>query len=202
MKLFQTLWKHNPAISGHLRVELRERGKLRTVREGHNIWTLTGRELVAELLGLKSNAVYTTADGNVPQGFRYDRIAFIGVGIGAQPEVGNIANLVDPVPYVTGEFLAALEVPATFPAASGSTTNTSIRFVREFSRGEISLGYSVVITECGLFTNGDPNNNWAVPAPTSVVAAASRAPAAYKLIEPVTKTTDSTLRFIWDVRIS
>lgn len=194
-----------PSIRGHVTLETREGGKLREVREGHNIWTLTGREYIAELIGLESTTTWATgaggADAIIPDGFRHDRIAYIGMGSGAQAEVSNITGLVSPVPYVSAQFLAALVIPATFPAASGSTTNTSIRFTREFSRSEISLGYNVVLTEAGLFTNGNPASSWALPAPTAFSTASTRAPMAYKTFEPITKTTSYTLKVIWDVRI-
>jgi len=192
--VYRGLLKHDPAIRGHFQLEVRERGKLVTVREGYNIWTLTGREFLAELQALEDTSPRTT--------FRDDRIAYIGMGSGAQAEVSNITSLVDPVPYKTGEFLAALSAPATFPTSGSSTTNTTVRYIREFSTGEISLGYNVVLTEAGLFTDGDPDNDWdTASTPTDFSTAAGRAPMAYKTYEPVTKTTQYLIRVVWDVRI-
>lgn len=185
-------FKHNPAIRGNLRVEVRDRGKLQTVREGSNIWTLTGREYLSEIQALQDSSPRTV--------FRDDRIAYLAVGTGAQPEVANVPSLVEPVVYKTGEYLAAVALPATFPLSSGGT-RTSVRYIREFGKSEISLGFSVVLTEAGLFTDGDPDNNFDVPAPTDFSTVSGRAPMAYKTYEPVTKTTDFTLRYIWDVRI-
>lgn len=188
------IWKHNPAIAGHVRLEMRERGKLVTCREGSNIWTLTGREYLAELMALEATSPRTV--------FREDRIAYIGMGSGSQAEISNITSLVAPVPYKTGAFLASLATPATFPTSGTTTTNTTVRFIREFSTGEISLGYSVVLTEAGLFTDGDPENDWDIDStPTDFSTAAGRAPMAYKKYEPITKTTQFTLRVVWDVRI-
>lgn len=192
---FAAVTKDVPTIRGHLRVEVRERGKLREVSEGDNIWTLTGREYLAELMALQAWSPRTL--------FRNDRIGFIGVGSGVQTEVSEITSLVAPIAYKTGEFLAALEAPATFPTSGTSTTRTAVRFIREFSHGEISLGYNVVLTEAGLFTDGDPDNDWDTAAtPTDYATTASRAPMAYKTYEPVTKTIESTVRYIWDVRIA
>ena len=115
--------------------------------------------------------------------------------------MSNIENLVDPVPYKTAEFLAALNAPATFPTSGTTTTNTVTRFIREFSTSEISLGYNVVLTEAGLFTDGNPNNDWSLDAPTSFTTASGRAPMAYKTYEPITKTTQFNLRAVWDVRV-
>lgn len=192
-RVFDDAFKHAPMIKGHVRIEVREGGKLRRQSDGFNIWTLTGREFLAEKIALQAWSPRTL--------FRDDVVAYIGVGSGAQAEVSEISSLVDPVPYKTGEFLAAIDAPATFPTSGTSTTNTSVRFQREFSQGEISLGYDVVVTELGLFTDGDPNNDWGVEStPTDFATAAPRAPVAYKAVEPVTKTTAFTLKAIWDVR--
>jgi len=192
-KRLQDYLRHGAEVHGHLLVETREGGRLRQRAKGHNIWTLTGREFLAESSGLASWTPRTR--------FRDDVVAYIGVGSGAQAEVSEISSLVDPVVYKSGEFLAATDAPAEFPSSGTLTTNTSIRFVREFSEGEISLGYNVVLTEAGLFTDGDPNNDWDVEStPTDFSTAASRAPVAYKVFEPATKTTQFTARFVWDVR--
>ena len=187
--------KQNPAVQGHLRMEVRERGKLVTVREGFNIWTLSGREFLTELMSLEALNPSRTP-------FRNDRIASIGVGTGAQPEISNILSLVQPIAYKPGEFLAPLATPASFPVTGVDAARTAVQFTREFGRNEISIGpTTVIITEAGLFTDGDPNNDWAVPAPTDYATAASRAPMAYKTIEPVSKTQEFTLRTIWEVRL-
>lgn len=185
--------KHEPQIRGHFRAETRAGGKLRQRTEGWNIWTLTGREYLAEVIALQAWSPRTL--------FRDDRVAYIGVGSGAQEEVSTITSLVDPVVYRAGEYLAAIDAPATFPTSGTSTSNTSVRLVREFSASEISLGYDVVLTEAGLFTDGDPDNDWDTDStPTDFSTAASRAPVAYKTFEPITKTTEFTLRILWDIR--
>lgn len=189
----QELIKHNPAIEGRVQIETRERGKLVERRDGSNIWTLTGREYLSELIALQASSPRTV--------FRNDRVAYIGLGSGAQAEVANITSLVDPVPYLASEFLAPLVTPAEFPTSGTTTTNTAVRFIREFGTGEVSLGFNVVLTEAGLFTDGDPENNWdTTSTPTDFLSASGRAPVAYKSFEPVTKTTQFSLRVVWDVR--
>jgi hypothetical protein len=134
-------------------------------------------------------------------GFRNDRIAFIGMGAGSQPEVANIESLVDPLPYAPSEFLARVKTPATFPASASSSARTAVRFVREFGQTELSLGATAILTEAGLFTDGDPDNDWDTSSPiTGFSASSDRAPMAYKTFEPVSKTTAFTLRVIWEVR--
>lgn len=181
-----------PAIEGHVTIDCFERGKVRQHVEGSNIWTLTGREYLSELIALKAFS------GD--KFFRNDRIAFVGVGIGSQPEVANIPSLVQMVPYAPGEYLARLKVPATFPVLSSTSSRTAVRFVREYGQTEISLPDNMILTEAGLFTDGDPADDWSTTSRPTGSATADEAPMAYKTFEPVTKTTDFTLRVIWEVR--
>jgi len=184
--------KNAPAIKGFFHAETRERGKLVQETEGFNVWTLTGREYLSELISLKAVSPRTT--------YRDDRIAYIGMGVGSQSEEAGVSSLVTPTPYAPGEFLAPIASPVTFPASSTSSTKTSVRFIREFGLSELSLGYNVVLTEAGLFTDGNPEDNWELNAPTGIDASGDRAPVAYKTFEPITKTTQYTLRVIWEVR--
>jgi len=197
LRALKDIEKSSPTIRGHLSIETRERGKLRQRVEGDNVWTLTGREYLTELIAIKAlNPSRAT--------YRADRVAHIGLGTGAQPELSNILSLVAPVVYKTGEYLAPVAAPATFPVTSdpvtGIASKSAVRFTREFGQGEVSLGYDVVLTEAGLFTDGDPNDDWSIPAPTSYASAADRAPVAYKAYEPITKTALFTIRYVWEVR--
>jgi len=191
--VWRSVIHHDPMVEGRVRIETREGGKRRQVSEGKNIWTLTGREYLAELIALSARSPRTT--------FRDDRVAYIGVGTGSQAEVANIESLVDPVPFVTSEFLAPTQTPALFPASGTGTPITSVQFIREYATTEISIGgAAVVLTEAGLFTDGDPDNNWAIGAPVIFTPASTRAPVAYKTFEPITKTTSFTMRVIWEIR--
>jgi len=191
-ELRRQLEKDLPTIRGMFTIETRERGKLRQRFEGENILTLTGREFYTELAVLKA---FT------PEFFRNDRLAYFGLGVGSQPEVPNITSLVTPTSYVGSEFLAAVQAPATFPA--GITTRTSARLVREYGRAEISLlGATVVLTEAGIFSNGNPAANWDTSSrPTSLATAGADAPFFYKAYEPITKTPETTLRLVWELRV-
>ena len=184
--------KSAPAIQGFFQAETRERGKLVAHTEGFNVWTLTGREYLTELIALQAAAPRTV--------YREDRISYIGLGSGSQSEEAGVTSLVDPIPYSPGEFMAAVAAPATFPASAASSTKTAVRFIREYGLSEISLGYDVVLTEAGLFTDGNPDDDWALNAPTGIDGSGDRAPMAYKTFEPITKTTQYTLRVIWEVR--
>lgn len=187
----RSILHHDPVFQGFVKLETREGGKLRQRREGKNIWTLTGREHIVELISLASISPRAT--------WRNDRVGYIGMGTGSQAEVSEVSQLVTPVPYKAGEFLAQLVAPTTFPS---STERTAVQFIREFGKSEISLGYDVVLTEAGLFTDGDPSDNWSLAdLPTGWNATSGRAPNAYKTFEPITKTIDFTLRLVWEFRV-
>ena len=201
--------KSCPEIQGHMTVQLlNQAGKVVTQTEGYNIWTLTGREYLSELIALQ---VFNTVEANRTT-YRNDRVAYIGMGTGVQPEIAGVANLVYPVGYDTGTqdgtFLAVLD-PAEFPATSSGTTRTSVRFSRTFSSGEYSVptvnnpSGSIVLTEGGLYTDGDPTNNFAVGTiSTAFGDSFGFSPVAYKTFEPITKTPDFTMRVIWEVRFT
>jgi hypothetical protein len=181
-------------IVGRFRLEVRERGKLVGSRVGRNICTQTGREFIAESLALAAFSPRTR--------YRLDSIAYLGLGTGSQPSVASITSLVEPIPYATGEFLAPVQVPATFPTPTLS--RTAVQFIREYGRDEISLGgATVVLTEAGLFSDGDPDDNWSIDAtPTDFATTSSRAPFFYKGFDPLPITSDRTAKIIWEVRIA
>ncbi|TXH10942.1 MAG: hypothetical protein E6R04_04010 [Spirochaetes bacterium] len=182
-------------IKGWVHAFCRERGKVvpGSVREGFNIWTNTGREFLALLMSIETGP--TTA-------FRNDRMAYIGVGTGATTEDVGVLRLVTPIEYQTGQFLAPLNVPPTFPLTPSRTT---VRYSRTFAENEITLspGTQVNITEMGLFTNGSPT---AVPAfnpgtrQTGIATAGSQSPNAYKTLEPIGKTDSLEFEVNWEIR--
>ena len=192
--VWRSVIHHDPMVEGRFRAETREGGKRRQVSEGKNIWTLTGREYLAEMIALSARSPRTT--------FRDDRVSYLGMGVGSQAEVANIESLVDPVPYISTQFLAPTQTPALFPASGTGTPITSVQFVREFGTDEISYdGSAVVLSEAGLFTDGNPDEDWSVEAlDTTFAGASGRAPVAYKTFEPITKTTSFTMRVIWEIR--
>lgn len=192
--VWRSVIHHDPMVEGRFFAETREGGKRRTVVEGKNIWTLTGREYLAEMIALSARSPRTP--------FREDRVSYIGMGIGSQPEVANIESLVDPIPYISAEFLAATQTPALFPASGTGTPITSVQFVREFGTDELSYdGAAVVLTEAGLYTDGNPDDDWNIETlDTTFATASGRAPVAYKTFEPITKTTSFTMRVIWEIR--
>lgn len=180
-------------VKGWVTAVLRERGKIVKRVEGHNIWTNTGREYLALLMS------YQLA--NTP--YREDRVAYIGLGTGAQSEDASVLGLVTPIAYTAGTFLADLDVPPTFPL---TPTRTTVKYHRTFLENEVTLtpGSRVDISEMGLFTDGDPT---AVPAydpgtrSTALADAADQGPVAYKAFTEVLPKTDATqFEVSWEIR--
>lgn len=181
-------------IRGFFSAVCREGGKLvpGTLRQGENIWTLTGREYLAHLMSYTSHFPDVAA--------RNDRIRYLGFGVGTTPEVSSVSRLVSPIAYdLTGGglFLAPLAIP-TYPFG------TAARYTREFSELELSTSGTVTLTEAGLFTDG---SHASVPVPfttgsrvLTLALATSQAPAAYKSFEPLKKTQNFVLQVAWEIR--
>jgi hypothetical protein len=181
-------------VEGWVSLVMRQNGKIvpGSRRDGHNIWTNSGREFLALLMSIQTPP--TTP-------FRNDRVAYIGVGTGSQPEDAGVLNLVQPVAFVPGQFMAPLDVPPSFPL---SPSRTTVRYHRTFVETDITFGGSAVaITELGLFTNGSPQANPPYnPGSRDVTIgnAAAQAPVAYKTFEPVQKTSSLQLEVSWEIR--
>ena len=190
-------------VKGWVRALCRERGKIvpGSRREGKNIWTNTGREFLAMLMTYKPG-------GTNP--YRNDRTSYIGIGIGLQTEDPGVVSLISPVPYVSGTFLAPLDHNATdFPL---SPTRTTVKYVRVFAEDQLTFGAtsSLLISELGLFTDGNPNSDFQAGAPPPVGpgrpddinSALLQAPVAYKgLPEPVEKTNALEFQVEWEIRL-
>lgn len=179
-------------VQGWVKLLMRERGKIvpGSRREGHNIWTNTGREYLALLMSIQTGP--TT-------GFRNDKIAFIGIGTGAQLEEAGVLSLVTPAAYQTGQFLAPLDVPPTFPL---TPTRTTVRYHRIFAEDEITLspGSTVNISEMGMFTNGRQSDYAVGLRDLTLANALSQSPAAYKAFEPIGKKDSLQLEVSWEIR--
>lgn len=178
---------------GYVSMVCRERGKIvpGTRRLGHNVWTLTGREHLSQLMSYSSY-------GPPVVGARQDRIRYIGFGTGSQPEVSSVNNLVNPIPFDAGNnFMAQVSLP-TYPLAP---SRTSVRYSRTFSELELSVVSTVTLTEAGLFTDGDPGTSFDPETrDVSLTNALLQAPNAYKIFEPLSKSQNFVLEVSWEVR--
>lgn len=187
--------EHRPTVEvrGWVKMVMRERGKIvpGTHREGKNVWTNVGKEYLALKMSIAS------APSN---SFRTDNVAYIGVGTGSQVEDASVLALITPVAYATGLFLAALDIPPTFPLLP---TRTAVQFSRTFAENEITLGVgtTVPISELGLFTDGSPLSSFSPGSRDLTLASAGQqSPNAYKTFEPVDKTDSLELEVNWEIR--
>lgn len=180
-------------VQGWVRSVMRERGKIvpGSHRDGHNIWTNVGREYLAMLMSASSLSPTTTY-------FRSDRVMYIGVGTGSQIEEANVIGLVNPVAVEGTTFLAEVEAPPTFPL---SPSRTTVRFARSFSTGQITTSATpVVISELGLFTDGNQSTFEAGARDLFMTGASSQSPVAYKTFEPIEKTNNLVFDIEWEIR--
>lgn len=181
-------------IKGWVDIVMRERGKIvrGSSRSGYNIWTNSGREYAAQRFSIATNTPSLLAA-------REDMITYIGVGTGYQLETTGVARLVTPVPYITGNYLAALKIPPTYPLTPVKTT---ARYRRVFAENEITTtaGSVVNISELGLFAGGDPSSLYGQTALDTSIG--THAPVAYKsLEEPVSKNDSLELEAAWEIRL-
>lgn len=168
-----------------------ETGEVLHERVGHNVWTSTGREYSALL------KTYT-ADGATP--FRNDRIAYVGLGSGTQPEVVDVSAVVDPVGLDLQTWLKGIShTQTTFPDAG---SRLAVRYVVRFARTDISPtpDEPVFISECGLFTDGNSATFAQGERDTTLANAALQAPVAYHTFAPIPKTNGIELELIWELR--
>jgi hypothetical protein len=186
-------------VEGWVKICLRERGKIvpGSHRESHNTITNTGREYIA--MSLAYQAVGTR--------WRYDEIAYIGVGTGAQTLDVGVTALVAPIAYSGSTFLAPLDlIPGTspsFPLTSGDTvTRTTVEFHRLFAENEITTSSTPVnVSEFGLFTDGNQSTYAAGGRDTTLANALAQSPQFYWSIEPFQKTNALSLDASWEIRL-
>jgi hypothetical protein len=185
--------KEMPTVEGHFSMVARERGKVvhGTHRKGQNIWTLTGREYLAQLMSYQTY-------GPPVAGERRDRMRYIGFGTGSQPEVSSVSSLVTPITFNgSNSFLAQVSLP-TYPL---SPSRTTVRYSRIFTEAELSVVGTVTLTEAGLFTDGDPGTSFDPETRDITLAnALVQSPNAYKVFEPLSKTQNFVLEVSWEIR--
>lgn len=169
----------------------RETGAALHERVGHNVWTNTGREY--------SCMLKTYAGGRVA--IRSDRIAYVGLGTGAQPEAVGVTRLVRPVQWKAGVFLKELDHAATTFPVIGAGARTAVRYVVRFETQHIALASApVFISECGLFTDGDAVTFAAGQRDQSIQRAEAQSPIAYHSFDPIPKTDNIELEITWELR--
>ena len=160
-------------------------------RVGHNVWTNSGREY--------SCLLKTYDIAGMP--FRNDRINYVGLGSGTQPETVNVATLVTPVQASLNVFLHRLDHARTdFQTFAG--VRTAVRYSATFLEEHVSLaaGAPVMISECGLFTDGNAETFVKGERDITFVTAGAQSPIAYHSFDPIPKTPNIQLDIIWELR--
>ena len=189
-------------VVGNFELLMRSRGKLvpGSRREGHNIFTVTGRNFLAKLVSWSSIGAT-----DVP--FTQRRVRWMGLGIGTQLESPTVTSLAQATLTTPTAYLRPIQT-AEFP------TSSSVRFITEFSTYEITLStVPVTVTEAGMFADVSPakpgfanDGVEDVPHDPGVIdttlnpASATSPPIAYKTFEGLTKTVDFTIEIRWDFR--
>jgi len=181
-------------VSGYVRAWLSDDdGKVvpGSWREGHNVFTLTGREYLTQQI---SWAAWTGARGTSTPGgplgaagVPNPRVLYIGCGDNAGLEVATVTKLGNAVPFVAAPantYLKAVTVPPTYPSAG------VVRYSVSFLPAEISLGAPQDYNEFGLYLD------------SATITAVDNAPIAYKVIDTLSKTTAYTLNVEWEVRFA
>jgi hypothetical protein len=177
----------------YITARARDTGDVVAMRAGHNVWTNAGREY---------SCLVKTLGPDGANALRDDRIAYIGVGVGNQPETVEVRGLVSPVAYLQGKFLKQINhALTTFPTTE---MHTRVRYVCTFTESELTPSsgqpeyYS--ISECGLFTNGDQSTFRPGGRNISIAAAHAQSPVAYHAFDPIPKLNNLELEIIWELR--
>ena len=166
-------------------------GDIIAERVGHNVWTNTGREY---------SCLLKTYDIS-GRAFRSDRISYVGLGTGTQPETVNVQTLVTPIQVSLNKYLKDIDHARTSFQTFGGV-RTAVRYSTTFLEDHVSFNgeAAVMISECGLFTDGDAETFTAGGRDTSFVAAGSQSPVAYHSFDPIPKTPNIQLDIIWELR--
>lgn len=183
-------------INANFELLLRERGKIIQRREGHNVFTVTGRNLLSKLMSWQ-----TLGPPDVP--YTHRRMRWFGVGTGSQLEVTSIVSLAAPARVTVTDYLAGI-TGVEFP------TSTSVRFSREFSNSEISIGGSpVIITEAAMYADVNPASmggtedvEYTTGGGTTLnPTLGTNPPVVYKTFDGITKTVDFSMELRWEFRL-
>lgn len=199
-------------VKQNVKIIARERGKIVTIREGHNIFLNIGREWLSHLISLATVGPDTAE--------RSDRVKYIGLGIGGTRQLAlahanaapygtaypgtNVQTDTDPAVTRLERPVRVTGSQTTYPGLAGDiwlgtvqappvhTTATEATFRRLFLQTEVSYGSfsSVPVSEVGLFTSdADPQNfaNLAI---------------AYDTFDTISKTGALELEISWTLRFS
>lgn len=190
-------------LKANFKLYMRQRGKILrgSHRDGHNVFTLTGKNWLTKLMAW--HTISTPPSNDFP--YTHRRVRWVGVGSGTQLEVATVSSLSNGVVALgTGEYIATID-SVEFP------TSASVKFIKEFAANEISTGgVPISVSEAGLFADVNPastsdandDNPFGVGEKTILDPVAQyNPPIAYKAFEALPKTVDFTLVIEWEFRL-
>lgn len=172
---------------------MRERGKVvpNSLREGHNVFTTIGRELMCQLMAWQTPGATDVA-------YTHRRVRWIGVGsgrVGFMPETRDVVGLITPLEVSGGDYLVPIDHLSTvFP------TVTSVRYYKEFSETDLSSGGAVLIREAALYSDVSPTLVFDPTDPYYGPADPSVGTSFYKTFEGMLKAPGFTLEITWDMK--
>jgi hypothetical protein len=208
-------------VKSNLRLTLRERGKIRARRQGHNIWVNLGREWLATLIDYTALPSPPTV---LPVTTEEDRrVRYMGLGIGGNRQLNlaiansapmsthypgtNAQTDTDPTVTLLERPVRLSSVGSPVPPPYSATdvwlgqvvapavhnTATSTTFTRLFTTGEISYGpfLSVPLSEIGLFLHNNSPTYINLPNNTFI---------AYDTFDTLLKTSAFALEVDWTIR--
>jgi len=188
-------------IESNFHAVCRDRGKKvpGTEREGHNVFTTTGRDWIAHLLAW---ATIGTPDTS----FTNRRVRWMGVGSGSQLEVEGVTSLDIPVLATATDYLIPIET-VEFPSPGRIT-----QIFSEFRQDQLTFPpYTVVsVSEAGMYvdvfhvsTQGGIEDSpvSAFYDTTLNPTIGSNPPIAYHAFEVINKTADFILEIRWELRV-
>ena len=139
-------------MRANVRIEVRERGKLMEIREGHNLFLFHGREWLAELIS------YSQFDPDVAS--RVDRIRYMGVGVGSKQQ-GNIPLATTP------------PVTTLYPAGYDPNATTGNEYYDQYPVSPLITTLERPVKLSGSTTQpyptAPPSDQWLIDAPDFIV---------------------------------
>lgn len=203
----------------NLIITVRERGKIVTRREGHNIWLNTGRQFLAELLSYNSYGPDVTQIDDRPQ--------FIGFGIGGARQ--NAVSVANTAPCITNypgtnqnldidPRYTSLERPARISFSTGPVLPTGTYPNLTYDAGDVWLKQLTVASHptpfsiqwgCSFVTTDFSNGPFLVVPLSEIglfLSSAStnvynNSPVAYDTFDTISKTANYSFDVSWTVRV-
>lgn len=126
----------------------------------------------------------------------------MGLGSGSQPETVNVIRVVNPVAFTRGTWLKPVVHARTVFQSVGEGVRTAVRYTCTYAEEDFILDGvgSVLISECGLFTDGNQDTFVRGERETNINVGRAQSPIAYHSFDPIPKTSGIELEIVWELR--